>query len=213
MSSAEPLGHVLMTRSGPRAALREARLVGRGGQGVVTAGELLGAAAVREGRHAQSIPSFGPERRGALCTATVRLSSEEIWLRCASATPDVVVALDATIWRVANAFAGIRDGATLLFDSTHAPEAIEEELRSGRLGYRLTAQGCVFRSLDATDIALRTIGKPITNTAMLGAFARATGLVTMKSLEAVFEERFGARAAANVEAARLAASWIEKEGA
>lgn len=179
--------------------MTEIRLVGRGGAGVVTAGELLGKAAVVEGRWAQAIPAFGPERRGALCLSTVRLCDERILLRCAAARPGVLLVLDPTIWRHAPVTGGLADDALLIFNHPGPPE----ELGPEELG--LDGRVC---TVPATDIALELLGRPITNTTMLGALARATGLVTMESLESVFAERFGAAAAQNIAAARAGAERL-----
>jgi len=179
---------------------------------VVTAGDLLGSAALREGRWAQSIPTFGPERRGALSTATLRIGEEEILLKCASATPEVVLVLDPTVWHHANVLGGIVEGATLVFNSAQSPEEIDEELRTEKHGYRLGVDRCQLFTLDATGIALETLGRPITNTAMMGAFVGATGIVGMDSVEAVLGERFGGKGAANVAAARAAQGGLKQLG-
>jgi 2-oxoacid:acceptor oxidoreductase gamma subunit (pyruvate/2-ketoisovalerate family) len=193
--------------------VHEVRLVGRGGQGVVTAGDLLGQAALHEGRWAQSIPTFGPERRGALSTATLRIGDDEILLKCAASRPEVVLVLDPTIWHYANVLGGIREGAVLLFNTPQRPEEIEAELADGRYGYRPPVARTRLFTVDATGIALEALGRPITNTAMMGAFAGATGLVEMESLEIVLTERFGRAAAANVQAARAACAGLAERGA
>ena len=190
--------------------LRVVRLVGRGGQGVVTAGDLLGRAAVETGRFAQSIPTFGPERRGALSLATLRIDQEEILLKCTSSRPDVVLVLDPTIWHFANVLMGLREGARLVFNTPRSPAEIEEALRSGRHGYRLPVASCRIFTVDATDIALGTLGRAITNTAMMGAFVGATGILEMSAVERVLEARFGAKASGNVQAARQARDRLKE---
>ena len=112
-------------------AMHEIRLVGRGGQGVVTAGDLLGKAAILDGRHAQSIPTFGPERRGALSSCTLRIADGEILLKCSSMSPDVLLVLDPTIWHHANVLLGFQAGGKLIFNSPLEPKAIDAELTSG----------------------------------------------------------------------------------
>lgn len=188
--------------------LHEIRLAGRGGQGVVTAGELLGRAAVGEGRFAQSIPTFGPERRGALSSAVLRLSGEEILLKCSAARPDVVLVLDPTIWHHANVFGGARPDATLILNTPDAPADVALALESGRYGYRMSAGGFRVLTVDATGLAMEILGRPITNTAMMGAFAGATGLIAMASVEDALVERFGVKGEANVRAARVAAERL-----
>jgi pyruvate ferredoxin oxidoreductase gamma subunit len=186
--------------------ISEIRLVGRGGAGVVTAGEILGKAAVVEGGSAQAIPAFGPERRGALCLSTVRVSDTTILLKCAAARPHILLVLDATIWRHAPVTGGLADGATLVFNSSVAPGGLAAELR-------LDCDAPRVYTVDATSIALATLGRPITNTAMLGALVRATGLVRMESLERVLAERFGAAAEQNIEAARAGGAELRGPGA
>ena len=191
--------------------LREVRLVGRGGQGVVTAGELLGRAVVDEGRHAQSLPTFGPERRGALSTATLRVSPDQILLKCTSARPDVVLVIDPTIWHHANVLLGVREGATLIFNSAQPPAAIEAALRSGQYGTTLTLARCQVLTVDGTGIALQHLGRPIPNTAMMGALVGATDLVGQAAVEAVLDERFGSKGQANIAAARAARAALASQ--
>ena len=183
----------------------EIRLVGRGGAGVVTAGELLGKAAVVEGSWAQAIPAFGPERRGALCLTTVRVSETTILLKCAASRPRILLILDATIWRHAPVTGGLADGAALLFNSPVAPDELARELR-------LDCEGPRVYTVDATGIALEILGRPITNTTMLGALVHATGLVRTESLERVLAERFGAAAQKNILAARAGGARLRGPG-
>ena len=190
--------------------LRVVRLVGRGGQGVVTAGDLLGKAAVQAGRRAPSIPTFGPERRGALSLATLRIDDDEILLKCTASHPDVVIVLDPTIWHFANVLLGLREGAALVFNTPRSPAEIDKDLREGRYGYRPPTRHFRVLTVDATDIALRTIGRAITNTAMMGAFVGATGILEMAAVERVLRERFVDKASANVEAARLARESLQE---
>lgn len=190
--------------------LRVVRLVGRGGQGVVTAGDLLGRAAVDTGRWAQSIPTFGPERRGALSLATLRIDREEILLKCTASQPDVVLVLDPTIWHFANVLLGLREGAALVFNTPRAPVEIDTDLRSGRYGYRPPVQRFRVCTVDATSIALETLGRAITNTAMMGALARASDILEMGAVESVLRWRFGDKAEGNVQAARLAAERLKE---
>ena len=185
-------------------SLTEIRLVGRGGQGVVTAGDLLGQAALSEGRHAQSIPTFGPERRGALSSCTLRVSDEEILLKCSSISPHVLLVLDPTIWHHVPALAGLQEGGTLIFNTPLSPEEIDAELRGRKYGFGPPAAHYSLYTVDATGIALEVLKRPITNTAMMGALSGATGLVSMASIERVLGERFGGKAAGNVRSAEQA---------
>lgn len=188
----------------------EVRLAGRGGQGVVTAGELLGRAVVAEGRFAQAIPTFGPERRGALSSCTVRISDGEILLKFAAAAPDVLLVLDPTIWHVANVTLGVADDGILLFNSPRTPEEVEEDLRSGRYGYRLTAANARVMTVDATGIGLEHLGRPITNTALMGALTAAWDVVSFDAVERVIRDHFGERAEPNLRAARAGRDGLQR---
>lgn len=183
--------------------MREIRLVGRGGHGVVTAGELLGKAAVMEGLHAQSIPTFGPERRGALCSCTVRIGSEPIRLKCGPTSPDVLLVMDPSIWRHVPVTRGIEEDSVLVFNSSLPPDELRDALKPEVERFTLFA-------VDATDIALRVLQRAITNTAMLGALAAATDVVRMQCIEQVIRERFGEDAGRNLEAARAARAALRR---
>jgi pyruvate ferredoxin oxidoreductase gamma subunit len=174
------------------------RFHGRGGQGVVTAAELLSAAAFREGRHAQAFPSFGSERTGAPVAAFCRIDDAPIRLREPILEPDVVVVLDATLLHSVDVFQGLAPDGKVLVSSAHTPD----ELGLAELGPRvLTVPGA--------EIARRVVGRPVTNTVLLGALSTMTGVVGMPAVLAAIRERFpgavGERnAAAAAEAGELA---------
>ncbi len=176
----------------------------------MTAGDLLGQAAIEEGRWAQSIPTFGPERRGAMAVSTLRLSDEEILLKFSSAQPDVVLVIDPTVWRQANVLLGVQPGATLLFNSTATPGEVRAALITQQNGDGTLVDTCDIHTVDATGLALDVLGRAIPNTAMMGALIEATGLVEMASLERVLQDRFGAHGGANVEVARTAAEHVAR---
>lgn len=189
----------------------EVRLVGRGGQGVVTAGELLGQAVLLEGRFAQAIPQFGPERRGALSSCTVRVDDNPVQLKCNSIEPDVVLVLDPTIWRQADLTLGLKPSGALVFNTPRTPAELLEDLRAGPLGFDPAGEPAIY-TVDATGIALEFIGRAITNTAMLGALSGAASVPRMASIERVLTDRFGRAAPANIEAARAAHDRLQKYG-
>ncbi|MHC5010004.1 MAG: 2-oxoacid:acceptor oxidoreductase family protein [Planctomycetota bacterium] len=166
----------------------EIRLAGRGGDGVVTAGEILGEAAVRQGRHAQSIPTFGPERRGAMSACTLRISNR------------LLLVFDPTIWLHAPVTPGLQAGGTLVFNSPNTPEEVGAVLRDGPFG--LDAEPYHVFTVDATGIAMEILGRPITNTTMMGALTGATDVLDPGCLSAVLGERFGEMGEKNIEAAR-----------
>lgn len=160
----------------------EFRWHGRGGQGAWTASELLARTAISEGKYIQSFPEFGPERMGAPVTAFTRISTEPIRLHCAIYDPDVVIVLDNTLLKTVPVTAGInRDEDVIIINSTEEPVKMRETLKltKGKLW-----------TVPATELALKILGAPITNTAMLGAVAKATNVVTMEGIEKTVRERF-----------------------
>jgi 2-oxoacid:acceptor oxidoreductase gamma subunit (pyruvate/2-ketoisovalerate family) len=159
----------------------EFRWHGRGGQGAWTASELLARTAIYEGKYIQSFPEFGPERMGAPVTAFTRISTEPIRLHCAVYEPDVVAVLDPTLLKTVPAAAGLNENGIIIVNSADEPAKVKEVLKMGK--------GKVW-TVPATEIALRILGLPITNTAMLGAVARATSIVSLESVEKTVKERF-----------------------
>ncbi len=158
----------------------EIRFHGRGGQGAVVASELLAQAAFRDGRVPQSFPFFGVERRGAPVTAYTRIDDRPIPVRTSITTPDVVVVLDPGLLKTTRVTEGIRPGGLLLVNTPRPAESLvaPAEVRRG--------------TVDATRIALAhglgTPMLPIVNTALLGALARATGVVSLEALGRAIDE-------------------------
>ena len=159
----------------------EVRWHGRGGQGAWTASELLARAAIYEGKYIQSFPEFGPERMGAPVAAFTRISNEPIQIHCAVYNPDVVAVLDPTLPKTVPVTRGLNEGGTIIINSKENPADMRKMLN--------TDKGKIW-TVSATEIAVRILGRPITNTAMLGAVARITGIVNLKSIEKVVKERF-----------------------
>jgi 2-oxoacid:acceptor oxidoreductase gamma subunit (pyruvate/2-ketoisovalerate family) len=159
----------------------EFRWHGRGGQGAWTASELLARTAIYEGKYIQSFPEFGPERMGAPVTAFTRISTEPIRLHCAVYEPDVVAVLDPTLLKTVPATSGLNENGIIIVNSADEPAKVKEVLK--------LEKGKVW-TIPATEIALRILGMPITNTAMLGAVARASSIVTLESMEKIVKKRF-----------------------
>ena len=160
----------------------EFRWHGRGGQGAWTASELLARTALDEGKYIQSFPEFGPERMGAPVTAFTRISSEPINLHCAIYEPDVVIVLDNTLLKTVPVTAGLKsDDACLIINSTEEPAALRERLK--------VTKGKVW-TVPATEIALKILGAPITNTALLGCVAKATEIVSLEGIKKTLGSRF-----------------------
>jgi pyruvate ferredoxin oxidoreductase gamma subunit len=172
----------------------QVRIHGRGGQGVVTAAELLSVAAFREGRHAQAFPSFGSERTGAPVVAFCRIDERPIRVREPIVAPDALIVQDPTLLHQVDLFGGLRPGGSIVLNSMRCAA----ELGLDRLDAR------VF-TVPATDLAREHLGRPLPNAALLGAFSAISGLVTLDSVAAAIRERFPAvLAEANVAAARAA---------
>ena len=164
--------------------LLEFRWHGRGGQGAWTASELLARTAISEGKYIQSFPEFGPERMGAPVTAFTRISTEPIRIHCAVYDPDVVVVLDNTLLKSVPVTSGINaDDDVIIINSTDDPAKVKAELN--------VQKGKVW-TVPATEIALKILGAPITNTALLGAVAKATGIITLEGMEKTVRQRFRA---------------------
>jgi 2-oxoacid:acceptor oxidoreductase gamma subunit (pyruvate/2-ketoisovalerate family) len=161
--------------------ITEVRWHGRGGQGAWTASELLARTALCEGKYIQSFPEFGPERMGAPVTAFTRISTEPIRLHCAVYEPDIVVVLDPTLLKVVPVASGVGENGIFIINSADESAKVRESLK--------TEKGKLW-TIPATQIALKILGMPITNTAMLGTVARATSVVSLGSIEKTVKGRF-----------------------
>jgi pyruvate ferredoxin oxidoreductase gamma subunit len=183
----------------------QVRIHGRGGQGVVSAAELLAVAAFIEGRHAQAFPSFGSERTGAPVVAFCRIDDQEIRLREPVAHPDALIIQDATLLHQVDLFSGVPPSAYVLINSTRTFEELGIGEFIGKLDLRR------LRTVPATDIALRHVGRPVPNVPLLGGFAAISGLLRLDSVCAAIREKFPARiATANVAAATEAYDEVIK---
>jgi pyruvate ferredoxin oxidoreductase gamma subunit len=174
------------------------RIHGRGGQGVVTAAELLAEAAFRQGRHAQAFPFFGSERTGAPVVAFCRIDDAPIRARDPVTTPDAVIVQDLTLLGHVDVLAGLAQDGYVLLDSPRRPADL------GPHGAP-PPDGTTVVPVPATAIARRHLGRPLPNTPLLGAFAAATGVVSVDAVVAALLERFpGAVGRRNADAARVA---------
>lgn len=187
--------------------LVEVRWHGRGGQGAVTAGKVLAEAALDAGLYFQAFPEYGPERMGAPIQAFTRISDHPVDLHCQIEEPDVVVVLDPTLLGTVNVTEGLKPDGILLVNTSASPEQIREQLnfRTGR----------VF-TVDASRIAIETLGREITNTPMLGALVKATGLFEVEAIVEQTRQRFAKKhmkadiVEANVAAIRRAAEEVRE---
>ncbi len=188
------------------AELTEIRWHGRGGQGVVTAGKLLAETALGTGQYFQAFPDYGPERMGAPIRAFTRLSSEPIHIHSQIEEPNVVLVLDPTLLGTVPVAEGLQEDGTLLVNTAMSPAQVRQIT-----GFDT---GQVF-TVDASHIAIEEMGREITNTPMLGAFARATGLFDVGALAEQLREWFGKKITkeaveANVRALRRAAEQVQE---
>ncbi len=167
----------------------EIRFHGRGGQGAVTAAEILAKAAFEDGKYCQAFPFFGAERKGAPVMAFSRINDKPIRRRYQVYNPDHVLVLDETLIEAVDVLSGLKDGGKVIINT-------KEDLKLGDADVH---------TIDATGIALDTLGVPIVNTVMLGAFAKVIGEVSLDSIIKIIKETFpGKIGEKNAEAAKIA---------
>jgi pyruvate ferredoxin oxidoreductase gamma subunit len=162
------------------------RIHGRGGQGVVTAAEMLSVAAFEQGRHAQAFPSFGSERTGAPVVSFCRIDDRPIRLREPITAPDVLIIQDAHLLHQVDVFQGLGPAGHVLINSGKSVA----DLGLQDIAARLQAGRIV--TFPATDIALRHLGRPLPNAVLLGGFAALTRLITLDAVIHAIHDRFKA---------------------
>lgn len=174
----------------------QVRIHGRGGQGVVTAAEMLSIAAFEEGRHAQAFPSFGSERTGAPVVAFCRIADAEIRLREPIMEPDALIIQDPTLLHQVDVFAGLKPDGYILINTNRSFEDLGlGDFVRGRQQARL-------RTVPATELALKHVGRPVPNVPLLGGFAAASGLIRLESVIMAINDKFSGKVAAgNIAAA------------
>lgn len=181
----------------------QVRIHGRGGQGVVTAAELLSVAAFLEGREAQAFPTFGSERTGAPVVAFCRIDDKPIRVREPITEPDAVIVQDPTLVHQVDLFDGLGVEGYLLLNTgrTFADLGLGEYVR------QLHRERCL--TVPATDIARECLGRPLPNAALLGAFSALTGEVSLDFVATAIRDRFSGRIAdQNIRAALTAHSFV-----
>jgi pyruvate ferredoxin oxidoreductase gamma subunit len=178
----------------------QVRIHGRGGQGVVTAAEVLSVAAYLEGKHAQAFPSFGSERKGAPVVAFCRIDDKEIRLREPILEPDALIVQDPTLFKAIDVCQGFKPGGYLLVNSNRnlSELHLDAVVRQMPAGHVLT--------VPASELALKHIGRPLPNAALLGAFAALTGIVHLKSVVAAIRDAFESEKIANANVAAATAA-------
>ncbi len=182
------------------------RIHGRGGQGVVTAAEMLSIAAFHEGRHAQAFPSFGSERTGAPVVAYCRIDDKEIRVREPVMQPDALIIQDPTLLHQVDVFGGLVADGYILINTTRTFDVLGVgDFVKGFRPERLC-------TVPATDMALEHVGRPLPNAALLGGFAAVSGRIAIESVELAIREKFkGKIAEGNCAAARAAYDYVKLE--
>ena len=182
------------------------RIHGRGGQGVVTAAEMLSIAAFEQGRHAQAFPSFGSERTGAPVVAFCRIDEREIRLREPILAPDVLIVQDPTLLHQVDVFQGLQADGYVLINSKRS----FDDLGLGEIAQRFRRERLL--TVPATEIALKHLGRPLPNAVLLGGFAALAGLVTLDAVAHAIRDKFSGKVAENnVAAASEAYEVVRRE--
>ena len=177
----------------------QVRIHGRGGQGVVTAAEMLSVAAFLEGKHAQAFPSFGSERMGAPVISFCRIDDKEIRLREPILQPDAVIIQDPTLLHSVDVFQGLKATGFVLINSTKTAA----QLGLAEFFAKFPADNV--RVVPATELALKHIGRPLPNAVLLGGFAATTRAIKLESVHAAIRHRFAGKVGdSNIAAATAA---------
>jgi pyruvate ferredoxin oxidoreductase gamma subunit len=181
------------------------RIHGRGGQGAVTAAEMLSVAAFDEGRHAQAFPTFGSERTGAPVVSFCRIDDRSIRLREPISHPDALIIQDPTLLHQVDVFAGLSPEGYLLVNTSRTLDEIGLADLVATLDVRRVA------TVPATDHAREHQGRPLPNAALLGGFAALTGQVGLEAVLKAIRDRFsGEVGAGNAAAAGAAYEHVEE---
>jgi pyruvate ferredoxin oxidoreductase gamma subunit len=184
----------------------QVRIHGRGGQGVVTAAEMLSIAAFEEGRHAQAFPSFGSERTGAPVVAFCRIADKEIRLREPIMEPDALIIQDPTLLHQVDVFAGLKKDGFILINTNKSflELGLSDFVRDWKPEHLCT--------VSATDLAMKHVGRPVPNVPLLGGFAAIAGIIQLSSVIKAIQDRFSGKVAdGNIAAATEAYKIVREE--
>ncbi len=162
--------------------MKEIRIHARAGQGAITTATLLGYAYFLKGMYPYAFPHFGAARMGAPMNAFVRVDSKAVRLRSQIYEPDYLIIVDATLMRGFNCFSGLQDNGIAIINEKEGIEL--PKIKAGQKVY----------TVPANDIAMKTIGRPLGNTALLGAFSAATGELDVDHLFEAIKKRFSGKA-------------------
>ncbi len=161
---------------------KQIRVHGRGGQGVVTAAELIAIAAFYDGQEAQAFPSFGVERTGAPIESFVRISDKPIRTREHVQNPDILIVQDATLLSTVDVSKGCDNNTIVIINSSHNKSELQIDMPEQNIFV-----------IDATKIALKELGKNIVNTVILGAFSKDAGIISLPSLKKAIKQKFASK--------------------
>ena len=184
----------------------QVRIHGRGGQGVVTAAEMLSVAAFEEGRHAQAFPSFGSERTGAPVVAFCRIADKEIRLREPIMEPDALIIQDPTLLHQVDVFAGLKKGGYILINTNKTVE----QLGLGEFVRDWPPERLC--TVSATELSIKHVGRPVPNVPLLGGFAAVSGVIQLASVVTAIRDKFSGKVAdGNIAAATEAYNIVRAE--
>ncbi len=180
--------------------MKEIRIHARAGQGAITTAALLGEVYFLKGMYPYAFPHFGAARMGAPMNAFVRVDSRPVRLRSQIYEPDYLIIVDATLLRGYNCFSGLKEKGIAIINQREGVELPK---------IKPTQKAFV---LPANEIALKTIGRPLGNTALLGAYAAATQEIDLEHLIQAIKERFSGKAQeGNIEAAKQGFAFINRK--
>ena len=183
------------------------RIHGRGGQGVVSAAEMLSIAAFEDGKHAQAFPTFGSERMGAPVVSFCRIDESPIRVREPVSRPDALIVQDPTLLHQVDLFSGVGDDAYVLINSSRD----FDQIGLGEYVQRFRHQEQLL-TVPATEMAREHLGRPLANAALLGGFAALSGVVSIESVAKAIRDKFSGKVAdRNVRAAEAARDYVRLE--
>ena len=177
--------------------MKEIRIHARAGQGAITTAYILGQAYFIKGIYAYAFPHFGAARMGAPMNAFVRVDTEPVRIRSQIYKPDFIIVVDSTLMRTANCLSGLKDNGIAIINHREGVSLPKPKLKQK-----------IF-VVPANKIAQQTIGRPLGNTALLGAYAAATQEMDLQTLQEAIRARLGGKKQeGNLEAARQGFEYV-----
>ncbi len=179
--------------------MKEIRIHARAGQGAITTAALLGFTYFKEGKYPYAFPHFGAARMGAPMNAFVRVDEHPVRMRSQIYEPDYIIVVDPTLMRGFNCFTGLKENGIAVINDSEGMELPRTKAKQKVI------------VVPAGDIAMKTIGRPLANTTLLGAFAAATGEFALETLLDVVKSRFSGKALeGNIEAVKQGYAFVKK---